>query len=535
MPIIAVTAERADPTDVSAPPSAVPPPMPLPAMPPSAPARLPRLETMEAELLDEDELDVTTPVPLFPTLTAKAKAKATAPPPAMPPPDLASASTLAVPVGEFGAGATRVDADKLHVAHEQSTIKRDAAGAILGMAEHLTAVKPTPRAAPAPAPAPAPVVGEASGGMADATVEVDRVDATELGGASALVSSSATLRAGATLRRKRGVGGDVRYVATALFGVRRASRELVTLEGRQTSLLISRKRHLVTLGRAAVSAESLEHAALARAREELSDVEDERSQHTAQVQAADSELMRVRTDRNEAATAYAAAIAKLDTELSEITKKLEPLEKDVGHVAKRAAELRDSLQRVKQLIQDTESSLVSVKGQRLDRAAVTAEIATLKADREAIQRDEPVIASELDALNPRIAALEARRTEARRHRAELEMEETQDRKRTEELLTAIGAKRVVVDRAAGDAEVLRDKILLQLGESIYVDRIDDLRYELAPVDAIDMELATTDRRIMELQEILGSLDRWKLARGISVVVLAVAAVGSFAYWVAVNL
>jgi hypothetical protein len=53
---------------------------------------------------------------------------------------------LAVPVGEFeSGGGTDLEQDKLRIAYEQSTQKRDAANALLGVAEQPeTIVKPPP-------------------------------------------------------------------------------------------------------------------------------------------------------------------------------------------------------------------------------------------------------------------------------------------------------------------------------------------------------------------------------------------------------
>src|SRR6185436_10415380 len=135
------------------------------------------------------------------------------------------------------------------------------------------------------------------------------------------------------------------------------------------------------------------------------------------------------------------------------------------------------------------------------------------------------LAGALDTLQPRIAKLEAARSEARRRRVEIEQSEREDQRRTEELLAAIGAKRVVVDRAAADAEALRDKILFELGERLYVDRPTSMSPELSPIDAIDVELGTLDRRTMELREVLQSVDRMKIARGIALWILLLTAIG----------
>ena len=77
---------------------------------------------------------------------------------------------------------------------------------------------------------------------------------------------------------------------------------------------------------------------------------------------------------------------------------------------------------------------------------------------------------------------------------------------------------------------LRDKILFELGERLYVDRPDDLGPQLAPIDSIDVELGDHDRRLMELREILSSIDKAKLARGIAMIVLTLGALGAGTGW-----
>jgi prefoldin subunit 5 len=450
-----------------------------------------------------------------------------------------TAPRLAVPVGEFDHDQTILEQDKLRVAYTQATIKRDAAGALLGLAE------PAP-----PAVKPVELLIQISANTArgdstsndwsgastrqyergDPTLGDDRGDATSLSPPAAGHAPAGTLRSSAALPRKRGIAGDIRYVATVVFGVRAANRELAELEAQQATRQKARRHHLVTLGRTAVTSEGTDHPALGPSRDQLSGVEEERSQHAGHVVAADTELTRVRRDREAKAKQYVADLAALDGELATSAKKLEPLDKEAAGIRKRVADLRDAMRRIDAKIAATEASLTSIKGGRLDRAGVQAEIATLKAERREIQSDEPVIAGQLDALNPRIAALEAARGEAQRKRAELERAEQEDQRRVEELLTAIGAKRKVVDRAAADAEALRDKILFQLGERLYVDRPRDLTGQLAPIDDIDVELGIADRRVMELREIVSSVDKLKIARGIALIVLILGAIGALAFW-----
>ncbi len=446
-------------------------------------------------------------------------------------------SKLTVPVGEFDDSSTFLEKDKLQIAHAQSTIKRDAASALLGIAEpHLTQVKPPPVETLLTETAEA-LRGDATS-VDPSTARFERGDPTNLGdtnNAAANATSRVHTKAGrlrtvAALRRQRGIFGDVRYVSTALFGVRHARHELEDLEAKQAARQLERRKHMVILGRTAVVSDDFDHPALGPARDQLGGVEDERARHRGQVVAADQELERVTRDRQSHAMQFSTDLASINGELAELTKRLDPLLKEQVQVTKRGAELRDQLRRIDSKIQETTASLVSVKGPKQDPAAIQAELATLKADRVAVQRDEPKIAAELDALNPRIAAIEAKRSESQKRHADITKAEDDDKRRTEELLTAIGAKRKVMDRAAGDAETVRDKILFELGERLYVDRPGDLGPQLAPVDAIDLELGTHDRRLMELREILSSIDKAKLARGIAVIILVLGVLGAMTWW-----
>ncbi len=452
----------------------------------------------------------------------------------------ASDNGLAVPVGEFegGGGATVLEQDKLRIAHSQATIKRDASNAILNVAEApLTVVAETP-------------VGlllteSAEHGRGDPTAidsqtsKFERGDPTNLGRSDATLASTGPspvhtaagrLRTVAQLRRQRGLFGDVRYVATTMFGVRRARRELTDLEAKQEVRQASRRRYLVTLGRTAVTSDGFDNPALGPALEQLGGVEDERARHTGQVVAADQELQRVKRDRETAAKQYVIDLSAIDAELAELQKRLEPLLKEQVTATKRGAQLRESLRALEKNIAETTAQLVTVKGPKQDPAAIQAELATLKADKVAVQRDEPKIAADLDALNPKIAALESKRDASQKRRLDVLKAEQDDQRRAEELLAAIGAKRKVMDRAAGDAETLRDKILFELGERLYVDRPADLSPQMSPIDSIDVELGEADRRVMELREIMSSIDKAKLWRGIAVIVLTMLLVGGFVAW-----
>lgn len=518
-------------------PPTAPPPVPLPREPSGPVRREPTKSGPQYRRAGYDgpSAPFATEGRTPPVIVDQSQIKTTPSNPALPP-------RLAVPVGEFDSGVQTIEEtqprDPVPAKHEHSTAKRDAAEALLKLREptmdgELLEDDEDDR----------PIRGDATA-IESSTSKFERGDPTQLGGPDAIPDATeiqspgmrmrhvtgGTLRPSAALRRKRGLYGDVRYVFTALFGVRASRRELAELEHRQGLRQTSRRRHLVTLGRTAVITDSFDHPALGKSREQLGAIEDERSQHAGAVAASDAELERVRRDREAKAKQYVVDISATDAELADLQKKLEPLEKEATTARRRGQELRESLQRIEKKIAETEALLNSVKGEKMDKAGIHADIATLKADKQAVLRDEPVIAAQLDALNPRIAAIEAQRAELKKKRTDLEKAESEDHRRTSELLEAIGAKRKVVERAAADAETARDNTLFSLGERLYVDRPKTLTAQLAPIDTIDLELGEGDRRAMELKEILSNIDKAKFARGAAMIILALGVAGSFVAW-----
>jgi len=465
---------------------------------------------------------------------------------------------LAVPLGEFDRGDL-IEQDKLRAAYSHATIKRDPQ--LAGDPRSAT-----PRPGPAPLLRGDPRFNDASGSsttrferddaidgelerLAAAPLRVtvtrdapgdDRNDATTLSPPSTLQApAGGLLRNPAALPCRSGLAGDLRYPVTVALGLRRANRELAALEATQQTRQQSRRHHQVTLGRTAVAlADALaggprrdaEYPALRELRAPLAAVEEEREQHASEVAAADTELGEVRSDREQFIKQCAADLAAVDVELMALAGKLAPLERDAIRIKKRARKLHEALGRIDAKIAAAETSLTQSPPGKLDPAQVQAEIATLRAERKAVQSDEPAIAGELDALNPQIAALEAARGEAQRKRLEIAAAEREEHQRIEEVLVAIGARRKVVDRATAAAEAQRDKLLFQLGERLCVDRPADLTSQLAPIDEIDVELGSADRRIMELREVLSSVDRGKLARGLALLVAILGGLGALAAW-----
>src|SRR5262249_14994635 len=156
-------------------------------------------------------------------------------------------------------------------------------------------------------------------------------------------AAAGTLRESAALPRRPGLTGDLRYLATAIFGLRAARRELAALKTKQATRQQSRRHHLVTLGRTAVAlGEALdpagqasrageggpgadEHPAMAPARTKLAEIDDERTKLAEQIAAAEAELADVRRARDTAAKQYASELAAVDKELAATADKLAPI------------------------------------------------------------------------------------------------------------------------------------------------------------------------------------------------------------------
>ena len=80
------------------------------------------------------------------------------------------------------------------------------------------------------------------------------------------------------------------------------------------------------------------------------------------------------------------------------------------------------------------------------------------------------------------------------------------------------------------ARVERVGWFFELGEKLYVDRHPSLAAQLSPIDQIDLELGESDRRMMELREILSNVDKAKLARGAAVIIAFSLVIGAFIGW-----
>ncbi|MBP9084679.1 MAG: hypothetical protein KBG15_01120, partial [Kofleriaceae bacterium] len=102
-------------------------------------------------------------------------------------------------------------------------------------------------------------------------------DATMVNAPGSSGASGGSLRVAPQLPQRRGLGGDVRYVFTVLFGASRARRELSTIETEQTERQKSRRDRLITIGKSAISSERFDHSEVATARDRFAEIEEQRS------------------------------------------------------------------------------------------------------------------------------------------------------------------------------------------------------------------------------------------------------------------
>jgi len=384
---------------------------------------------------------------------------------------------------------------------------------------------------PPPIPPRRPVVEERVEDRADDRPE-DRDDATTVEPPSRATPAAAQAHMVAGLRdaprfaRRKGLVGDLRYVFTAWFGVRRARRELVTVDAEITSQKTARATRLADLGRAAISDDRFDQTAVRTSRDQLMDLEDVRSRHAGAAAAADAELDAIERARTSELNRLGGEIEVAEAEIVRLDAELAPLERDAAAARKRAGKVKETLASIDARVAAAKASLVSVKGPKHDPVAIEADLATLSADRQAVARDEPAIVAELDGLLPRIASLQAARSDAQARITAARAGEIEATSRAVEQVAAVQARRRVEDRAAAAARTAGDKALVELGERLYSERPDDLTIALKSVERQDLELATVQRRGIELRELVGSVERGAVARGIFwwlLILLAVAA------------
>jgi hypothetical protein len=318
------------------------------------------------------------------------------------------------------------------------------------------------------------------------------------------LTGNGTLRIPVGLPRRRGVLGDLQYVYTVVLGVSRARRQLGEIDRLLDEAKTIREQRLAELGRQAASDGRLTLPAIEQGREQLYLIEEHRSQRSGLIAACDEELATLERERDEERTARSAELVAAREEIVRIRQSLEPLEKKIGATRRRAQRLGSVLGVLDEKITGQETGLA---GTAADEAAAT--IASLRAERETIAAEEPALAAEIDDVEPKIASLRATRSDAEKRIGRLESLERDETVRTDEIRAAILARKAVEERAAADLVRAKDTALRELGERLYVDRPGELQ-----------------RRLLELTDLVGAVNRRALARGVGWLALALLLVGA---------
>ncbi|HKE17415.1 MAG TPA: hypothetical protein VKB80_21220 [Kofleriaceae bacterium] len=336
---------------------------------------------------------------------------------------------------------------------------------------------------------------------------VARADAARMAG-----STTAVLRLPQALRRRRGPWGDALYVFGSIVGVARANRELSAVARKLEAEKESRGRRLADVARLSLADSDLVSETVARGREEIIELEDQRSRRAGAVAAADAEVAALERGRDEERQRHAQELEALRRGDKEMGEKVEPLQRRVQATRRRAVRLIEAMDDLERRITRAEARLPRLAQD--ERAAAEAHIASLLAERQAMADEQPTLAAELDELEPAIAGIIASRADARARVVRVEKAELDAVVRTAEKLTAARARRVVDERAEAELAQDQEESLAALGERLAVERPAELGSRLRGIEEHEVAIATLDRRHLELTELVKSVDRWAIARGV---------------------
>ncbi|HWM86632.1 MAG TPA: hypothetical protein VNO33_12360 [Kofleriaceae bacterium] len=352
---------------------------------------------------------------------------------------------------------------------------------------------------------------------------VARADAARKAG-----STTAVLRLPPTLPRRRGVLGDLLYVWTAFFGVARANREIAAVDRKLETEKASRGRRLADLARLALADSELENETVARGREEIIELEDQRSRRAGAAAAAEADIAGLERDREDEKKAHAQELESLRREGAAIDEQLDPLLRRVQGARRRAFRLQDTLSDLDRRLLRMEKRLARMKPEQA--AAAEAHLASLRAERQAMADEQPAIAAELDELDPAIANLVASRADGRKRAVRVEKAERDAIARVAEKVTAVRARRVVEERAEAELAEAQDEALGALGERLGEERPAELGSRLRGIEEHEVAIATLERRHLELTELVRALDRWAVARGVLWMLAIAVAVAAAMVW-----
>lgn len=335
-------------------------------------------------------------------------------------------------------------------------------------------------------------------------------------------AGAAVLRLPPSLPRRRGALGDLLYIYTAAVGLGRARRELVAADRKLAAEKQARLRRLADLARLALADMSIDEEVVAAGREEIMDLEDRRSRSAGAAAGADAAIAALERERADEAARHAQEREAARRRAVETQDSIEPLQRRLQGARRRAARLQEAMDGLDRRTARLEARLGKLSAE--DRAAAEANLASLRAEREATWAEVPEVAAEIDQLEPAIAGLIAASADHREAALSLEQRERDGVARTQEKVAAVIARRVVDERAEAELAHAQEETLRALGERLAVDRPAQLAGRLRGIDEHEVAIATLERRQLELSELVRSVDRWAVVRGVAWVMLLAAGI-----------
>ena len=329
------------------------------------------------------------------------------------------------------------------------------------------------------------------------------------------------------LPTRPGVWGDVRYLFTVAVGVLRVRRERKAQRATLRREKADRRARVLSLARTAVADPDIEITAVKAAREEVAKIEDDRAQKAGAAAAAEAAVTKLTRERHDAAESARGQIEKLDTELVEVLRKLEPLDvREVELVGQRDA-LIANLEEVRGKIETERKKLERCATS--DRPAIEAGIAALRADEDAVAHDQPAVEAALTELMPGLELLRDQRDRLQKELTRVKASDAEDAARTAESVDTLTAEQRDREQAAQARDNLRDATLYELGEALCHERPPALEPLLKHIDHHDAAIGTFERRLFELEAVMDAIDRWKLVRGLLLLLVPVMGVAA-GYW-----
>lgn len=322
-----------------------------------------------------------------------------------------------------------------------------------------------------------------------------------------------------TLPRERGVFGDVRYVYTVLNGVTEARGELSHVREKLEEERALRDDRLLQLAREAAADPALELPSVKQARDRLAGIEEERSRDAGILASVESESAQLTREHGEAHESRMAEIAEHEVQRAEIEQKLVPLEQRLAHAGKQGDELRSALDALDEQIRRLEAKIASGKG---DATATQARLASMRAEREAVARDTPDPSRDANRAMPTIKRMRIQRDKVQAEIDGLRQRDQDSGARLEAALNELRQQKADKERAVHRADQARNDLLRGLGEKLCLERPERLSLLLRRVDHHDVQIATMERRAMELEDLVQGVDRSKLVRGLLILIAAAA-------------